>query len=82
MHRIIMKRCLGVVVTLLLLHEPTLTLASCQRQKKAGAFLVVEDIASAALSLWQVIAALMPSAYESRVIAAKRTFLFLVKRLA
>jgi hypothetical protein len=42
---------------------------------------VVEDIALAALPLWQVIAALLPSAYESRIIAAKRTFPFLVRRL-
>ena len=66
------------------LHSPNANLATVLfglDRLKAGAFLVVEDIAPAALPLWQVIAALMPSAYESRVIAAKRSFLFLVQRL-
>lgn len=66
------------------LHSPNANLATVLfglERLKAGAFLVVEDIAPAALPLWQIIAALMPSAYESRVIAAKRSFLFLVQRL-
>ena len=81
MRRIILKRCLGVVITLLLLHQPTLTLASRQRQKEAVAFLVVADIASAALPLWQVIAALMPLGIRISRIAVKRTSPFLVQRL-
>jgi hypothetical protein len=49
---------------------------------KAGGSLVVEDIAPPALPLWQIIAALMPSTYESHVIAAEAAFLFLAQRLA
>jgi hypothetical protein len=49
---------------------------------KAGGSLVVEDIAPPALPLWQIIAALMPSTYESNVIAARGAFLFLARRLA
>jgi hypothetical protein len=66
------------------LHSPNANLTTVLfglDRLKAGAFLVVEDIAPAALPLWQVIAALMPSAYQARVIAAKRSFLFLVQRL-
>jgi hypothetical protein len=68
------------------LHSPnanlTTILFGLDDRLKAGGSLVVEDIAPPALPLWQVIAALMPSTYESRVIAAKGAFLFLAQRLA
>jgi SAM-dependent methyltransferase len=67
------------------LHSPNANLATILfglgGRLKAGGSLVVEDIAPPALPLWQVTAALMPAAYECRVIAAKGAFLFLVQRL-
>jgi hypothetical protein len=68
------------------LHSPnanlTTILFGLDDRLKAGGSLVVEDIAPPALPLWQIIAALMPSTYESHVIAAEAAFLFLAQRLA
>jgi hypothetical protein len=67
------------------LHSPNANIAtlifSLGRLKINGYFLV-EDISPDALPIWQLIsAALLPSAYESDVIATENKLLFLIRRL-
>ena len=67
------------------LHSPNANLATLVfglGRLKVNGCLVVEDISSDALSIWQVVsAALLPDRYESFVIEADQAFLFLVRRL-
>jgi len=65
------------------LHSPNAniaTLAFGLGKLKVGGWVVVEDIAPAALPLWQVITALLPEVYESHVVSAKGALLFAVRR--
>ena len=65
------------------LHAPNANLATTLfglERLKIGGWLVVEDIRPHALPVWQVIAALMPSEYDSKLVAAKGGFLFVVQR--
>ena len=67
------------------LHSPNANLATLvfglNRLKVNGHFLV-EDIRPEALPIWQLVsAALLPSDYESEVIATENQLLFLVRRL-
>lgn len=67
------------------LHSPNANLATLVfglGRLKVNGYLVVEDIPSDALPIWQVVsAALLPDRYESFVVDAGRVFLFLVCRL-
>lgn len=67
------------------LHAPNANMAvlifALPRLKRGGTF-VVEDIATAALPVWQVVAALLPPQFRSRLVAASRGNLFAVERLA
>jgi hypothetical protein len=65
------------------LHSPNANIATLSfglGKVKAGGWVVVEDIAPAALPLWQVISALLPEEYESHVVSAKGALLFTVRR--
>ena len=65
------------------LHAPNANLATILfglERLKIGGWLVVEDIRPLALPVWQVIAALMPSGYDSMLVAARGGFLFTVQR--
>ena len=67
------------------LHSPNANLATLLfglDRLRIGGSLVVEDIAPSALPLWQLVAALLPLSYEAHVIAAKKAFVFQVRRLA
>jgi hypothetical protein len=66
------------------LHSPNANIATLSfglGKLKIGGWLVVEDIAPAALPLWQVISALLPEEYESHIVSAKDALLFSVRRL-
>jgi hypothetical protein len=65
------------------LHSPNANIATLSfglGKVKVGGWVVVEDIAPAALPLWQVISALLPEEYESHVVSAKEALLFSVRR--
>jgi hypothetical protein len=65
------------------LHSPNANIATLSfglGKLKVGGWVVVEDIAPAALPLWQVVAALLPDEYESHVVSAKGALLFTVRR--
>ena len=67
------------------LHSPNANLAVLDfglRRLKVGGWLVVEDIRSEALPIWQLTAAIMPKQFEARVVAARKAALFAVQRLA
>lgn len=67
------------------LHSPNANLATLLfglERLKIGGWLVIEDIAPAALPMWNVISALIPSQYDCRVVAADKALLFSVRRLA
>ncbi len=66
------------------LHSPNANLTTLLfgfERLKAGGWLVIEDIAPAAVPLWEAIAALMPHQYDSQVVAAKGAFLFSMRRV-
>jgi hypothetical protein len=48
---------------------------------KKGGWVVVEDIAVEAISLWQVVAALLPKHYEPHLYNADAGIVFAVQRL-
>jgi hypothetical protein len=66
------------------LHSPNANVAvmifALGKLKRGGSF-VVEDIASSALPVWQVVAALLPPAYRSRLFSARGGNMFAVERL-
>ena len=67
------------------LHSPNANLAVLDfglRKLKVGGWLVVEDIRSEALPIWQLTAAIMPQQFEARLITDRKTALFAVQRLA
>jgi SAM-dependent methyltransferase len=66
------------------LHSPNANiavLAFALSKLKNGGWLVVEDIGDGALSVWQVIAALLPTRYKPQIISAKGGLVFLVERI-
>jgi hypothetical protein len=67
------------------LHSPNANLAVLDfglRKLKIGGWLVVEDIRSEALPIWQLTAAIMPPQYEARLVTARKAALFAVQRLS
>lgn len=67
------------------LHSPNANLAVLDfglSKLKVGGWLVVEDIRSEALPIWQLTAAIMPQQFEANLITARKAALFAVKRLA
>jgi hypothetical protein len=65
------------------LHAPDAninTLAFALPRLKAGGWLVVEDIAEEAASVWQLMSLLLPSEYHCRLIQARGGLLFAVRR--
>jgi hypothetical protein len=65
------------------LHSPHANIATLLfglKHLKVGGWFVVEDIAPAALPLWQVVATILPDHYESYLVDAKGALLFLVRR--
>jgi SAM-dependent methyltransferase len=65
------------------LHSPNAnvrTLTFGLRKIKPGGWVVIEDIHSATLPAWEVVAALLPSQYESYFIDASEGCIFAVKR--
>jgi cephalosporin hydroxylase len=66
------------------LHSPNANLAVLDfglRKLKVGGWLVIEDIKSEALPIWQLTAAIMPQQFEARLVTAKKATLFAVQRL-
>jgi hypothetical protein len=64
------------------LHSPNANLATLLfslERLKVGGWLVIEDIAPAAVPLWQAIVAMMPHQYDSHVVVAKGAFLFTMR---
>ena len=67
------------------LHSPNANLAVLDfglRKLKVGGWLVVEDIRSQALPIWQLTAAIMPQQFEAKLVTARKAALFAVQRLA
>ena len=67
------------------LHSPNANLAVLGfglNKLKIGGWLVVEDIRSEALPIWQLTAAIMPQQFEARLVTANKAALFAVQRLA
>lgn len=67
------------------LHSPDANLATVLfaiAKVKVGGWLVVEDIAPAALPLWQLIKLIMPEHYDSFVVAAEDALVFAACRTA
>lgn len=67
------------------LHMPNANLATllfALEKLKIGGWLVVEDIAPAALRLWQLIKMMMPERYDSHVVAARHALMFTACRTA
>jgi hypothetical protein len=67
------------------LHSPNANLATLLfglERLKIGGWLVVEDIAPAALPLWQVVASVVPQSFDCHVVDAKGALLFSVQRTA
>lgn len=67
------------------LHSPNANLAVLDfalRRLKVGGWLVVEDIRSEALPIWQLTAAIMPQQFEARLVTARKAALFAVQRLS
>jgi len=61
-------------------HANIATLLFALERLKMGGWFVVEDIAPAALPLWQVISTMMPAHHESQIVDAKGAYLFVVRR--
>ena len=67
------------------LHSPNANLAVLDfglGKLKVGGWLVVEDIRSDALPIWQLTAAIMPQQFEARLVTARKAVLFAVQRLS
>jgi hypothetical protein len=67
------------------LHSPNANLAILDfglRKLKIGGWLVVEDIRSEALPIWQLTAAIMPQQFEARLVTARKAALFVAQRLS
>jgi cephalosporin hydroxylase len=67
------------------LHSPNANLAVLDfglRKLKIGGWLVVEDIRSEALPIWQLTAAIIPQQFGARLVTARKAALFAVQRLA
>ena len=63
-------------------HANIITLTYALRKIKVGGWFVVEDIALEALSVWKVVAAIMPQSYEVHIFMATKTLVFAAQRLA
>jgi hypothetical protein len=64
------------------LHSPNANIATLLfglKNLKLGGCIVVEDIAPAALPVWQVVSALLPAGYTSRLIQAGEALVFVVE---
>ncbi len=48
---------------------------------KVGGWAVIEDIAPAAVSFWHVVGALLPKNFRAQIFAARKGYLFCVKKL-
>ncbi len=67
------------------LHSPNANLAILDfglRKLKIGGWLVVEDIRSEAMPIWQLTAAIMPQQFEARLVTARKAALFVAQRLS
>ena len=67
------------------LHSPNANIASLEfglKIIKIGGWVVVEDIAEEAISVWQTVSALLPNAYEPHIFSTNgRAIVFAVKRM-
>jgi hypothetical protein len=66
------------------LHSPDANIASLEfglKLVKVGGWVVIEDIASSAISFWHVVSNLLQDNYESHIISADGAIIFAVKRL-
>ena len=67
------------------LHSPDANIATLQfalSKLKAGGWVVIEDIATEAQPIWEVVAALLPANYRSHLLIAEEEMVFAVKRLS
>ena len=67
------------------LHAPDANLAVLAfglRQVRAGGWIVIEDIPERALPVWQVVAAMLPSAFGSSLVRTRTTYVFVVRKPA
>lgn len=63
-------------------HANISTLTFALQNLKAGGWVVVEDIAEAAIPVWQVISRLLPAGHQAKLIMAKAGVLFAVRKCA
>ena len=66
------------------LHSPNANLATLRfglTKIKVGGWVVVEDIAAAAVPVWEVVAALLPDSHRAFILQAQSTVVFAVQRL-
>jgi len=67
------------------LHSPDANIATLQfalSKLKTGGWVVIEDIATEAQPIWEVVAALLPANYRSHLLVAEEEMVFAVKRLS
>lgn len=67
------------------LHSPDAnirTLDFALKKIKIGGWIAIEDIRPESLPVWKVVSAMLPAAYESHLIQAKRFYIFGVRRLS
>jgi cephalosporin hydroxylase len=67
------------------LHSPNANLAVLDfglSKLKVGGWLVIEDIRSEALPIWQLTAAIMPQQFKASLVTARNAAIFAVQRLA
>ena len=65
------------------LHSPNANIATmlfALTILKPSAFFVVEDISPSSISIWQVIAAILPESYRPKIIEAKGALLFMIQK--
>jgi len=66
------------------LHSPNANIATlifALDQLRVRGWLVIEDIKESALPVWKVVAALLPTAYQARLIRTKAAIVFAVERV-
>ena len=65
------------------LHAPNAniaTLLTLLDKLKVGGYFIIEDIPSTAIPVWDVVAALLPDSFQSKLVKAKKAWVFLVAR--
>ena len=62
-------------------HANVAVVAFALERLKPGGWLIIEDIAEAALPFWEVVAALLPSSYQAVMIRAEEGLVFAVQNL-